>query len=46
MQEMMESVSDYPKTEFFVQNLGLLLGWAIMLLLALYEEDLIMSIKG
>jgi uncharacterized protein YacL len=46
MQEMTEEVSEWPITQFLVQNLGLVLGWAIMLLLALYEEDLIHSIEG
>lgn len=38
MSEMTEQESKWPKTQFFLQNLGLLLGWAIMLLLAVYEE--------
>ena len=45
MQEMTEEVSMWPITQFAIQNLGLVLGWAIMLLLALYEDDLIHAIE-
>ena len=39
-----EALQAYPLVTFMLQNLGLLLGFIIMLIIALYEEDL-MAIK-
>lgn len=38
MVEMTRQSPDNPWLQFFLQNLGLLLGWTMMLLLGLYEE--------
>jgi len=41
MHEMTAEKSSRPVLQFLIQNVGLILGWSILLLLALYEEDLI-----
>lgn len=35
-----ETLQEEPVPTFLLQNLGLLLGFAIMLIIALFEEDL------
>nr|XP_039257757.1 zinc transporter ZIP4-like [Styela clava] len=40
LHEMVESKTSKPILQFGLQNLGLLLGWAILLLLAMYEDTL------
>jgi len=44
MQEMASYEPQHPVLEFVIQNFGLVTGWAIMLLLALFENVLITSI--
>jgi len=44
LHEMVEDSTDYPAAQFAIQNLGLFVGWLILLLLSIYEEDLVNSI--
>jgi len=44
--EMVEERTKWPKAQFFAQNCGLLLGWTIMMLLAVYEEDIEAAVGG
>ena len=44
MVEMGRETADKPLLQFILQNIGLLLGWALMLFLALYEEAIEESI--
>nr|CAB3266265.1 zinc transporter ZIP12 [Phallusia mammillata] len=46
LHEMMEEETDYPVAQFILQNVGMLLGWTILLILSLYEEQLISSISA
>lgn len=45
MHEMISEKTQSPKLQFLLQNLGLVIGWAILLLIAIYEEDLEQSIQ-
>ncbi|CAK8683641.1 unnamed protein product [Clavelina lepadiformis] len=46
LHEMVCEESFYPKLQFLLQNLGLVLGWGILLVIAIFEEDLVNSIQG
>ncbi|XP_078481623.1 metal cation symporter ZIP8 [Ciona intestinalis] len=45
MHEMTEVRSNKPVLMFCIQNLGMILGWVILFLIALYEEQLVNSIN-
>lgn len=45
MHEMVEGETKNPVAQFILQNLGLLLGWAIMLVLSLFEDKIKTSIS-
>ncbi|XP_039257745.2 metal cation symporter ZIP14-like [Styela clava] len=45
LHEMVESKTSKPFLQFGLQNLGLLLGWAILLVLSIYEENLITALE-
>ena len=38
--EMLSAQSKHPWIMFVVQNIGLMIGFAILLVIALYEEDI------
>ncbi|CAK8674595.1 unnamed protein product [Clavelina lepadiformis] len=47
LHEMIEEKSEkHPILQFFLQNLGICLGWAILFLLALYEDQIRSSINA
>nr|CAB3266267.1 zinc transporter ZIP12 [Phallusia mammillata] len=46
LHEMVEEETGFPVAQFIVQNVGMLLGWAILLILSLYEDQLINSISA
>nr|XP_018671755.1 zinc transporter ZIP12-like [Ciona intestinalis] len=46
MHEMTEETSTRPVLQFFLQNLGMIMGWTILLLLALFEDDIKNALSG
>merc|ERR1719427_262003 len=44
--EMVNEETKWPVPQFLAQNCGLLLGWTIMMLLAVYEEDIEAAVGG